>query len=270
MSTPEPFQLITKDQHRYATLAYRMAVNQGDPDPAGFVAQIFRESSFEPNKVGPDTDKGNAMGIAQFMPGTALDMGVKDPFNPGQALSGALRYRAWLRDKHGLRGDEVLAGYNAGAGKLGSGRAAKALAQFPDTQRYVAQINQDRDVVRGIMGGVEANAAQPRSPMTEADVQAKASELYASPLNPAYQPSGPVGPPGLTGHSGPVNTEDGFHPPQPEASGAPWQAYLSANRSSIAPHYTPTTDSLDNLPLAASPGEIRGYLKSAIVRDLYK
>ena len=47
-----------------------------------FVRLIWKESRFNPGAVSP---KG-AQGIAQFMPGTASDRGLDDPFEPKSAI----------------------------------------------------------------------------------------------------------------------------------------------------------------------------------------
>ena len=58
-------------------LMQQQAEARGLP-PMPFVRLIWRESRFNPNAVSP---KG-AQGIAQFMPGTADDRGLADPFEP--------------------------------------------------------------------------------------------------------------------------------------------------------------------------------------------
>ena len=55
--------------------------------PDFFAAVIWQESSFRPDAVGPVTRNGQrAEGIAQFMPGTASERRLLDPFDPVQAL----------------------------------------------------------------------------------------------------------------------------------------------------------------------------------------
>src|SRR5262249_11057900 len=47
-----------------------------------FARVIWQESRFEPNTVGPRTRSGErAQGIAQFMPRTAAERGLFDPFD---------------------------------------------------------------------------------------------------------------------------------------------------------------------------------------------
>lgn len=71
------------------------AANQyGIPVPL-FIAQIGQESGFNPG-----AQNGNATGIAQFMPGTARDLGV-NPSDPTSALFGAAQYDSQLYSKLG-------------------------------------------------------------------------------------------------------------------------------------------------------------------------
>ena len=52
-----------------------------------FARVIWQESRFRSDAIGPVTRSGQrAQGIAQFMPGTANERGLLDPFNPVQAL----------------------------------------------------------------------------------------------------------------------------------------------------------------------------------------
>src|SRR5262245_7183275 len=56
--------------------------------PVEFFARvIWQESRFRADAVGPMTRSGHrAQGMAQFMPGTAAERGLLDPFDPVQAL----------------------------------------------------------------------------------------------------------------------------------------------------------------------------------------
>src|SRR5215469_11062033 len=65
-----------------------------------FARVIWQESRFQSDAVGPMTRFGTrAQGIAQFMPGTAADRGLFDPFSPVQALPKAAEFLAELRDQ---------------------------------------------------------------------------------------------------------------------------------------------------------------------------
>jgi hypothetical protein len=77
--------------------------------PAFFVRLIWRESAFRPNAVSP---KG-AQGIAQFMPATAKERGLEDPFDPPSAISHSARLLADHVRAFGNFG-LAAAAYNAG------------------------------------------------------------------------------------------------------------------------------------------------------------
>src|SRR5690242_16108586 len=74
--------------------------------PLPFLARvIWRESHFNPRAVGPLTRSGlRAQGIAQFMPYTAAEQGLTDPFDPVQALPQAATFLRQLRDQFGNLG----------------------------------------------------------------------------------------------------------------------------------------------------------------------
>jgi hypothetical protein len=79
-----------------------------------FARVIWQESRFRPDATGPMTRRGQrAQGIAQFMPGTASERGVLDPYNPVHALPKAAEFLAELRDQFGNLG-LAAAAYNAG------------------------------------------------------------------------------------------------------------------------------------------------------------
>ena len=64
-------------------------------DPSIFVAQIGQESGFNPN-----ARNGKAVGIGQFMPGTAAQFGI-DPTDPYASLRAAAQYDSQLLAKNG-------------------------------------------------------------------------------------------------------------------------------------------------------------------------
>src|SRR5690349_7710122 len=82
--------------------------------PAEFLTRlIWRESSFRSGAVSP----AGAQGIAQFMPGTAQQRGLADPFDPEQAIPKAAHLLADLRRRFGNLGIAAAA-YNAGAARV--------------------------------------------------------------------------------------------------------------------------------------------------------
>jgi hypothetical protein len=89
-------------------LMQQQAEARGLP-PMPFVRLIWRESRFNPNAVSP---KG-AQGIAQFMPGTADERGLADPFEPKSAIVHSASLLADLNKEFGNFG-LAAAAYNAG------------------------------------------------------------------------------------------------------------------------------------------------------------
>jgi len=79
-----------------------------------FARVIWQESRFQPDAVGPVTRSGKrALGIAQFMPGTASERSLLDPFDPVQALPKSAEFLSELRGQFGNLG-LAAAAYNAG------------------------------------------------------------------------------------------------------------------------------------------------------------
>jgi len=96
-----------------------------------FTTLIWRESSFRANVVSP----AGAQGIAQFMPLTALERGLVDPFDPEQAIPEAARLLAEHLLQFGNLG-LAAAAYNAGPTRLANWLAGHG--QLPaETKDYV-------------------------------------------------------------------------------------------------------------------------------------
>jgi hypothetical protein len=83
-----------------------------------FARLIWQESRFQPNAIGPMTRNGQrAQGIAQFMPGTANERGLFDPFDPVSALPKAAEFLEELHRTFGNLG-LAAAAYNAGPRRI--------------------------------------------------------------------------------------------------------------------------------------------------------
>ncbi|MFZ2102761.1 MAG: lytic transglycosylase domain-containing protein [Oricola sp.] len=66
--------------------------------PAPFLARlIWKESRFDPGAVARTGEQG----IAQLLPGIAFKRGVRDAFDPEEAIPALAKYLAELRDQHG-------------------------------------------------------------------------------------------------------------------------------------------------------------------------
>jgi len=104
-----------------------------------FARVIWQESRFRPDAVGPMTRSGQrAQGIAQFMPGTASERGLLDPFNPVQALPKSAEFLNELRNQFGNLG-LAAAAYNAGPRRVQEWLAGTG-PMPPETRNYVYAI----------------------------------------------------------------------------------------------------------------------------------
>ncbi len=95
---------------------------------------IWQESSFRPRVISP----AGAQGIAQFMPGTAQERGLADPFDPEQAIPKAAEFLSHLSDQFGNLG-LAAAAYNGGPARVASWLSGQG--ELPaETRRYVLTI----------------------------------------------------------------------------------------------------------------------------------
>lgn len=104
-----------------------------------FARVIWQESRFRPNAVGPVTRSGDrAQGIAQFMPRTAAERDLLDPFDPVQALPKSAEFLRELRTEFGNLG-LAAAAYNAGPQRVRDWLAGNGYMPA-ETRGYVAAI----------------------------------------------------------------------------------------------------------------------------------
>ena len=124
LATPTPMR-------RLHALALRAARNAGVPS-ATFHALVTEESAWRVDAISP---KG-ALGLAQLMPGTAVELDV-DPLDPAQNLEGGARY---LARQHARFGTWALAlsAYNAGPRRVAD--LDGNVPDFPETRGYVARV----------------------------------------------------------------------------------------------------------------------------------
>lgn len=123
-------------------------------NPAWVKAIAEVESNFDPKAVGPSTRFGRAEGLLQLMPATAKALGVKNSFDPKQAIQGASKLLEQLGNTYGKYNDERLlfAAYNSRPALVNAAiRKAKAadkditwenIAKYmpKETQNYVRKV----------------------------------------------------------------------------------------------------------------------------------
>jgi transglycosylase-like protein with SLT domain/sporulation related protein len=104
-----------------------------------FARVIWQESHFQSHAVGPVTRSGQrAQGIAQFMPGTASERRLLDPFDPVQALPKSAEFLSELRNQFGNLG-LAAAAYNAGPRRVQEWLAGSG-PMPQETRNYVSAI----------------------------------------------------------------------------------------------------------------------------------
>ncbi len=122
--------------------------------PTGFFTRlIWRESAFQPRAISP----AGAQGMAQFMPGTASERGLADPFDPATAIPASAKLIAELAQRFGNLG-LAAAAYNAGPNALANWLTGHGDLPI-ETQDYVLAITgHDAEEWRG------ANPPSPAAP----------------------------------------------------------------------------------------------------------
>jgi hypothetical protein len=104
-----------------------------------FARVIWQESRFRADAVGPMTRSGKrAQGMAQFMPGTAAERGLLDPFDPVQALPKSAEFLKELWLQFGNLG-LAAAAYNAGPRRVREWLAGTGYMPG-ETRNYVSAI----------------------------------------------------------------------------------------------------------------------------------
>ncbi|MEM8539424.1 MAG: lytic transglycosylase domain-containing protein [Pseudomonadota bacterium] len=114
-------------------LIAREANTNGLP-PSFFARLIWKESRFDAGAISP----AGAQGIAQFMPATAKSEGLRDPFDPKQAIPASALLLSKLRLKFGNLG-LAAAAYNAGEGRVDSWLRKGGVLPI-ETENYVLDI----------------------------------------------------------------------------------------------------------------------------------
>ncbi len=118
------------------SLVVKKNARQQGVDEKLVLAVMRQESGFNPRAVSP---KG-AMGLMQLMPDTAALLGVADPFDVEQNISGGIKYlKRCLKQFHGNI-CLALAAYNAGPDNV---LKYQGIPPFPETRNYVAAVMRD-------------------------------------------------------------------------------------------------------------------------------
>lgn len=119
------------------------AATRWNVSAALLAAQLMAESNFDPYAGSP----AGAQGIAQFMPSTAAAYGLRNPYDPVEAIDAQAHLMSDLIGQFGSP-QLALAAYNAGPAPV---EACSCVPAYPETQAYVSRI-------LGLLGGAGAIA----------------------------------------------------------------------------------------------------------------
>lgn len=108
------------------------AATRWNVSAALLAGQLMAESGFDPDAGSP----AGAQGIAQFMPSTAAAYGLRDPFDPEEAIDAQAHLMSDLLRQFGDP-SLALAAYNAGPAPV---EACHCVPAYPETQAYVTRI----------------------------------------------------------------------------------------------------------------------------------
>jgi soluble lytic murein transglycosylase-like protein len=124
--------LSAQQKLQVQALISKVAVEQGI-DERLLKAVVQAESDFNPDEV----SHTGAMGLMQLMPDTAKELGVVDPFNPYQNLTGGSKYLKQMLTRFNGDTSLALAAYNAGPGAV---KRAGGIPNIAETKNYVSKI----------------------------------------------------------------------------------------------------------------------------------
>lgn len=102
-------------------------------DPALVHAIVKVESDFNPYAL----SRKGAMGLMQLMPQTAVEMNVRNSFNPYENIDGGVKYLRYLIDRYEGNLSLALAAYNSGETAV---KKWGTIPPYRETQNYVQRI----------------------------------------------------------------------------------------------------------------------------------
>lgn len=135
------------------------------------------ESGFDANAV----SSCGAMGIMQLMPATANSLGVEDPYDARQNITGGAKMLAYLLDDYNGNVTLALAAYNAGSGAV---RKYGGVPPYSETQNYIRKIN---DILGGALenDSTTIEGAEP-TPLYGISEESEAEEVYNASVSSFY------------------------------------------------------------------------------------
>jgi soluble lytic murein transglycosylase-like protein len=149
--------------------------NRLDPD---FVNSVIKaESNFQSRAV----SRKGAQGLMQLMPGTAAQLGVKDPFDAKANVDAGTAHLSALLDQYNNDAVKALAAYNAGAHRV---EQYHGVPPYRETRAYVASIVRDFNAKKRAQTKTQAAAGRAKKSGKKA-VPAQPQAGTAKPQKPA-------------------------------------------------------------------------------------
>jgi hypothetical protein len=134
-STPahqQPSKLDSQNSTDYHSIVHEKAANY-NIDPSLIKAVIKTESNWNNRAI----SRKGAMGLMQLMPATAIDMNVRDPFDPEDNIEGGTKYLRYLLERFNGDLTLALAAYNAGPKTV---EKFGYIPPFTETRQYVDKV----------------------------------------------------------------------------------------------------------------------------------
>ena len=151
-------EIIKKRAEPYIGLINKVEQQYGIP-PGLLFKLLETESAYDPDIIsGKVKSPAGALGIAQFMPATAVEQcgSVAGALNPAIAIPAAGKYLSILR-RAKQNWEQAVASYNAGGGTVAYALATAA-KQGGDYKNYLPK-QETRDYVAKISSGLQVNLA---------------------------------------------------------------------------------------------------------------
>lgn len=131
-----PIAVDTAATRSFKEALYEPLIRQAEAryrlPPRLLQALVWTESRFDPMAISP----AGAAGLAQLMPATARELGVRNRHDPAQSIDGGARYLKQMLDRFGVT-HLALAAYNAGPGAVSR---AGGIPRNRETPAYVRSV----------------------------------------------------------------------------------------------------------------------------------
>jgi soluble lytic murein transglycosylase-like protein len=180
-------RVVYRSQHEICNMLAEAAHSNNLPVPF-FIRLLFQESRFDAASL----SHAGAQGIAQFMPETAADVGLDNPFDPLEAIPAAARLLRDFIDRFGNLG-LAAAAYNAGPNRVH--KWLKKQGRLPaETRGYVKIITgRPAESWKSAKAGGGNTALPQKAPCKEVSARYAANTMApAVPLPPAMPRAKPV------------------------------------------------------------------------------